>query len=258
MVNGSFIYPCWTGTACCNLTDVLSVFFCFLPWLDLWVVNSGVVSWYLDYWWQGFSLYGLKIGDYCTSGSSFSIQDKVASISVPDFLRIGQRIFWQSLSGFCPVAQGFLSEVFWNLRLCHMSFLLSLVLLSQFPARWASCHFPCTGFSLRSASTWELLLSWASAVLGFCLMGAELRLFQPGYIQEMHHRCQGSVQFPRFRLVTAKIWSDGHGPVLHLSVTPQCYSSVLFGKQRKIHPLGVRAGQPKRREEKRDVSILFF
>ena len=130
--------------------------------------------------------------------------------------------------------------------------------LSWFSARWASCHFPCTGFSLRSASTWELLLSWASAVLGFCLMGAELRLFQPGYIQEMHHRCQGSVQFPRFRLVTAKIWSDGHGPVLHLSVTPQCYSSVLFGKQRKIHPLGVRAGQPKRREEKRDVSILFF
>ena len=79
MVNGSFIYPCWTGTACCNLTDVLSVFFCFLPWLDLWVVNSGVVSWYLDYWWQGFSLYGLKIGDYCIPGSSFSIQDKAAS-----------------------------------------------------------------------------------------------------------------------------------------------------------------------------------
>ena len=26
-------------------------------------------------------------------GSSFSIQDKAASISVPDFLRIGQRIF---------------------------------------------------------------------------------------------------------------------------------------------------------------------
>ena len=25
--------------------------------------------------------------------------------------------------------------------------------LSQFPARWASCHFPCPGFSSRSAST---------------------------------------------------------------------------------------------------------
>ena len=50
---------------------------------------------------------GLKIGDYCIPGSSFSIQDKAASISVPDFLRIGQRIFRQSLSGFCPVVQGF-------------------------------------------------------------------------------------------------------------------------------------------------------
>ena len=50
-----------------------------------------------------FSLCGLKIGDYCLSSFSFSIQDKAASISVPDFLRIGQRIFWQSLSGFCPV-----------------------------------------------------------------------------------------------------------------------------------------------------------
>ena len=37
--------------------------------------------------------YGLKIGDYCISGYSFSIQDKAASISVPDFLRIVQRIF---------------------------------------------------------------------------------------------------------------------------------------------------------------------
>ena len=26
----------------------------------------------------------------------------------------------------------------------------------------------------------------------------------------------------------------------------QCYSSVLFGKQRKIHPLGLRVGQPER------------
>ena len=32
---------------------------------------------------------------------------KAASISVPDFLRIGQGIFWQFLSGFCPVVQGF-------------------------------------------------------------------------------------------------------------------------------------------------------
>ena len=35
---------------------------------------------------------GLKIGDYCISGP-LSIQDKAASISVPNFLRIIQRIF---------------------------------------------------------------------------------------------------------------------------------------------------------------------
>ena len=31
-----------------GLTGVLSVLFCFLPWLDLRVVNPGVVSWHLD------------------------------------------------------------------------------------------------------------------------------------------------------------------------------------------------------------------
>ena len=41
----------------------------------------------------GKGLESLKIGDYYISGSCFSIQDKAASISVPDFLRIGQRIF---------------------------------------------------------------------------------------------------------------------------------------------------------------------
>ena len=35
------------------------------------------------------------------------------------------------------------------------------------------------------------------------------------------------------------------------------YSSVLFGKQRKVHPRGMRVGQPKRSTEKRErVSIL--
>ena len=32
--------------------------------------------------------------------------------------------------------------------------------------------------------------------------------------------------------------------------TDQCYSSVLFDKQRKRHPRGVRVGRPKRRKEK--------
>ena len=55
------------------------------------------------------------------------------------------------------------TEVFWNLRLSHMGFWLSLFLLSQFPARWASCHFHWAGFSLPSAST-----AGAFTDLGFC------------------------------------------------------------------------------------------
>ena len=58
----------------------------------------------------------------------------------------------------------------------------------------------------------------------------------------------GSVYFPWFCLTTAKIWSDGW---------TQCYSSVLFGKQRKIHPRGMRAGWPKKRKEKRDPSSIW-
>ena len=38
-----------------------------------------------------------------------------------------------------------------------------LVFAAQFPAGWASCHFPCTGFSPRSASP-----TGAFAKLGFC------------------------------------------------------------------------------------------
>ena len=37
----------------------------------------------------------------------------------------------------------------------------------------------------------------------------------------------------------------------------QCYSSVLFGKERKIHPRGMRAGRPKRYEEKRGPRLKF-
>ena len=46
-------------------------------------------------------------------------------------------------------------------------------------------------------------------------------------------------------LATAKMWSDGQA-----SVTALCYSLVLFRKQRKTHPGGVRVGWPKRCEEK--------
>ena len=55
------------------------------------------------------------------------------------------------------------SEISWNLRRSHVSFLLKLFLLSHFPTCWASCHFPCTGFSSPSASTTGDFIE-----LGFC------------------------------------------------------------------------------------------
>ena len=54
-------------------------------------------------------------------------------------------------------------EVFWNLKLSCVSFLLSVFLLSWFPVCWASCHFRGTGFSLCSAST-----AGTFTELGFC------------------------------------------------------------------------------------------
>ena len=47
-----------------------------------------------------------------------------------------------------------------------MSFLPSLFLLPQFPAWWAYCHFHRAGFSCVQLPPWDLLPSWASAVLG--------------------------------------------------------------------------------------------
>ena len=65
--------------------------------------------------------------------------------------------------------------------------------------------------------------------------------------------CQGSVWFPWFCLTTAKNWSKGW-----TSVTATCYSSVLFGKQRKIHPRVVRAGWRKRWEEKHPTQFWLL
>ena len=39
--------------------------------------------------------------------------------------------------------------------------------------------------------------------------------------------------------------------------THKCYSSLLFRKQRKIYPRGLRAGQPKRCEEKKSPQLNF-
>ena len=122
-----------------------------------------------------------------------------------------------------------------------MSFLLSLFLLSQFPARWASCHSRCTGFLSHSAST-----LWASAELGFCRPwppprgGPSQDCFNQLNLRNGTRYVEGVCNFLRSVSSQQKIWNGG--PVLPLG-----YSLVLFGKQRKIYPWGMRAGWPKRR-----------
>ena len=79
-----------------------------------------------------------------------------------------------------------------------------------------------------------------------------LPTMQETWVQSLGWECWRSFQFSRFCLATAKSWSDGW-----TSDTAPCYSSVLFGKQREIHPRGVRAGGPKRLEEKRSPWLNF-
>ena len=83
--------------------------------------------------------------------------------------------------------------------------------------------------------------------LASALWGPSLGCFSQVKSKSRHYICWGSLEFPWFCLATAKNvkwWMD------------QCYSLVLFGKQRKLHPWGVRAGWPKRRREKLAAQFL--
>ena len=61
-----------------------------------------------------------------------------------------------------------------------------------------------------------------------------------------------------------KIWNNWQTSVtapcnffLQISITAPCYSSVLFRKQRKIHPWGMRAGRPKRLKRRKATSPIL-
>ena len=131
-------------------------------------------------------------------------------------------------------------EVFWNLRLSHVSFLPSWFSLFQFPARWASCHFPYSGFSPHSASTVE-----AFAELYFCcacggqaeVVSAKLNLRNDTVDVRGICNFLGSVSTKqKFEpmdgpaLQPCDISSDR--PVSRLRVTAQFY----YEKQRIVHP----------------------
>ena len=154
----------------------------------------------------------------------------------------------------CPSShrrEDFLPEsvVSWNLS--RVSFLLSLFLLSQFPAQWASCHFPCTGFSLCSASTVEALTE-----LGFCCTwpltcGGQAEIVSARLNPSLGTIYVGGVCNFLGSVLLQQKFEVGDGPVLLLS---------FIGKQRKTQPQGMTVGQSKRHEEKALVQfwLLFY
>ena len=129
---------------------------------------------------------------------------------------------------------------------------LESVLLSRFPACWASCHFPWAGFSLHWAFTMGAFGKLDFCYLASASQGPTRDCFSQVKSKKHHHIYHGSVWFARFCLTAAKIWSDGQ-----TSVMAPCYSSVLLRNQGKIQPRGMRAGQSKRREEKRSPWLNF-
>jgi len=84
-------------------------------------------------------------------------------------------------------SEDFLSqlEVFWNLRLSRVSFLWVCFCCSAFQHVGLLFTSTVLGFLCFQLPPWELSPSWASAVLGLCIMGAKPRFFQSGKVQEM-------------------------------------------------------------------------
>ena len=118
-----------------------------------------------------------------------------------------------------------------------MSFLLSLFLLSWFPARLVACHFHCSRFPLRSVST-----TWAFAKLGFCCTWSPLHW---GQVEVVSARLDLSHETKYFGGICN--FFSSISPQQRFEIADQCYSSVLFCLQTKVHPQGLRAGQPQRR-----------
>ena len=108
-----------------------------------------------------------------------------------------------------------------------MIFLLSLFLLSQFPACRVSCHSHCAGFSSRSASTMG-----AFAKLGFCRAwplprGGQGEVVSARLNPSHSTRDVGAVCNFLSSVSLQQKFEATDGPVLQLS---------LFSKQRKMHP----------------------
>ena len=149
-------------------------------------------------------------------------------------------------------------EVLGNLRLSCVCFLLGFLLLSQFPAHWASCHFPCTGFSSCSASS-----AGAFTQLGFCcVFPSPCR----GQAEVISARLNPSHSIIYVRevcnfLVSVSLQQKFEaldGPVLQLHVTAACYSLVVFARRKEsTSSRHVRLGGPKRHKRRKAPSSIL-
>ena len=97
-----------------------------------------------------------------------------------------------------------------------MSFLLSLFLLSWFPARLVACHFHCSRFPLCSVST-----TWAFAKLGFCCTWSPLHW---GQVEVVSARLDLSHETKYFGGICN--FFSSISPQQRFEIADQCYSSV--------------------------------
>ena len=136
-------------------------------------------------------------------------------------------------------------DVFWNLRLRSVSEFVFAVLVSRRLGLSVPLHWVLFMFSFHCGSfRWVgLLLRLASTLRGQAeVISARLNP-RSGTID-----VGGVCNFPGLSRCSKNLkqWMD------------QCYSSVLFGKQRKMHPWSVRVGRLKRLEEKPEAQFLLL
>ena len=147
-----------------------------------------------------------------------------------------------------------------------MSILPSLLLLSWFPACWASCHLCCAGFSSRSASTMG-----AFAELGFCCTWLLPRGGRPEVVsvglnpRNSTISVQGACNFFCSVLPLQKFEATDNGSVLQPSDRPvlqPCVTAQFHLESKGKYILEAwRWADPKdakRREAPRSILAPFF
>ena len=119
-------------------------------------------------------------------------------------------------------------EIFWNWDWVLWDFCWVSFSMSQFPVCYASCHFPCTGFSSRSAST-----GVAVTELGSCCAWVPLCRGCAEVVSARLNPRNGTIDVGRVCNFLGFASSQQKFEVTDQCYSPQmdqCYSSVLFRK----------------------------